>query len=198
MKRLNILCIDGAKGVGVSSQLSIMHNLLKSNNIQSKIFNLKEVDSIDNVKEVLLEMDLYLRENDGVALCDGSVASYIVEDLAKNMSQQEINHKHGSNLQIYESLNKKYNFFNVLLTPLSIDICNNRLSKKTNNNTLLDNEECFRRVTQGLKTFDKNLVTYNVKFHNIDILGDESILDIHNEIVNLIKKEGFFIEPSFD
>lgn len=190
--KLDVLCIDGIIGVGKTTQVIIFRNLLKSLNIPHKIISFREVDGTEFTKDQLMSISKYLKnEPMGVVICDGSVATDIVDDVANNMHRDELWQKHKDNLQIYESLNSQFNFINVLLTPINLELCERRLLKKANmsgeSQVLLENKQHLMVTVKGLRDFDNSVLTWNIKFNNIDLHGDESITDIHNQIIDIIK-----------
>jgi len=191
--KLDVICIDGIIGVGKTTQVIIFRNLLKSLNIPHKILSFKEVDNTDFTKIQLEEIDEYLKNNHmGVVICDGSIATDIVDDIANNMHSKDLWSKHKDNLQIYETLNSKYNFINVLLTPTNLELCDRRLQKKANmsgeEKVELENRHHLMVTAKGLRDFDNNMLTYNISFNNIDLDGDENITTIHNQILDIIKQ----------
>jgi len=201
MKYLDVLCIDGIVGVGKTAQVIIFRNFLKTLNIPHKIVSLKEVDDTEYTRKQLKSIVDYLeQEPEGIVICDGSVAADIVDDIAKNMHHKELHKKHKDNLQIYEELNNKYNFVNILLTPQNLDMCRSRLEKKANmsgkEKKEIKNEEHLRVVSKGLREFNNNMLTYNIKFENIDLNGSENITDIHRKILEIINKEHVIKKPS--
>ena len=189
--KLDVLCIDGIMGVGKTTQVIILRNLLKSHNIPHKIISFEKTREVEFTKKQLLKIEDYLeKEPDGVVLCDGSIAIDIVDDIANNMHREELWAKHKDNVQIYESLNTKFNFVNVLLTPNNLDLCDRRLQKKANMSgeikTELPNREKLKVVIQGLRQFDHSMLTLNLKFNYIDLDGNENIMDIHENIKQII------------
>tara|TARA_R100000951_G_C2604103_1_gene169076 strand:- start:25 stop:651 length:627 start_codon:yes stop_codon:yes gene_type:complete len=192
--KLDVICIDGIIGVGKTTQVVIFRNLLKSLNIPHKILTFKEVEGTEYTKNQLESISEYLKENHmGVVICDGSIATDIVEDIANHMHSKDLWSKHKDNLQIYESLNVKFNFINVLLTPTNLELCDRRLQKKANmsgeSRVELENKQHLMITAQGLRKFDNNTLTENISFNNIDLNGDENITDIHNQILEIIKQK---------
>lgn len=200
--KLDVICIDGVIGVGKTTQVVIFRNLLKEHKIPHKIFHLKEIDDTKYTYKQLTKIEQYLKENpDGLAICDGSIAIDIVDDMAKNMHKEKLWEKHKDNLQLYESLNNKFNFINILLSPVDLGICSNRLAKKEKMSGIkeqLPNNEHLRVISQGLRNFDNNMITYNIKFNNIDLLGNENITDIHKKILEIIGSKFQIKKPSFE
>jgi len=198
-KRLDVLCIDGATGVGKSTQIVLFRNLLISLGINTKTFSLKEVDDIQYTKDQLIGISEYLAENPkSIVLVDGSIATDIVDDVVTNMLKEEVWSKHQSNLQLYESLNNTLNFVNILLTPIDIKLCYKRVNKRTTvyneNSVELENEEHLRRTAKALENFDNSILAVNMKFHNIKVDDLDSMLDIHNYIKEIIKNSNHILE----
>lgn len=201
MGYLDVVCIDGIIGVGKTSQVIMLRNFLKSHGIPNKIVSLKEVDDTKETKDQLLGISDYLiSEPNGIVICDGSIATDIVDDLANNMHSKDLWNKHKDNLQIYEDLNSRFNFVNIVLTPQNLDMCDSRLQKKANmsgeEKEELGNREHLAITAKGLKNFDNNMLTYNIKFNNIDLDGYENMTTIHNKILEIIKDHYQIKKPS--
>lgn len=201
MRYLDVLCIDGIIGVGKTSQVIMFRNFLNSHGIPNKIITFTEVEDTNLTKNQLLGISEYLKnEPDGVVICDGSIATDIVDDIAKNMHSKDLWAKHKDNLQVYESLNSSFNFVNVLLTPNSLEMCDKRLQKKANmtgdKKTELTNPEHLLTTVKGLRNFDNNMLTYNIKFNNIDLNGSENLTQIHQKILQIIGESFQIKKPS--
>lgn len=199
--KLDVLCIDGTTGVGKTTQAIMFHNFLNSLGIKHKVFSLKEVDDIQYTTDQLVSITDYLNKNpDGIAICDGSIASDIVDDMVRNMLKEDIWTRHENNLQIYESLNNTFNIVNVLLTPKDVSMCYDRIKKRTeiynDEEVEVENEEHLRRTASSLEIFDNNMLTNNIKFHNIKVSRSDSMLDIHQAIKNIIKESHQIKKPS--
>ena len=199
MRYLDVLCIDGIMGVGKTSQVMIFRNFLKSHEIPNKIISLKEVDDTNQTKNQLLSIENYFKqEPNGIVICDGSIATDIVDDIARNMHHNDLYDKHKDNLQLYEYLNNKFNFVNIVLTPENTDICESRLEKKAKMENKvkeeLENKEHLMITAKGLQEFDSNMLTYNIKFNNINLDGTESIMQIHKQILDIIMKNNIQIK----
>ena len=197
--RLDVLCIDGATGVGKTTQIILFRNLLKSLGIETRIFSLKEVDDIQYTRDQLIGISEYLKENpESVVLVDGSMATDIVDDVVRNMLKEDIWDRHQSNLQLYESLNNNLNFVNILLTPIDITMCHKRITKRTDvyreSQVDLENVEHLRRTSIALENFDNSTLAINIKFHNIRVDNFDSMLDIHNGIKDIIKNSNHILE----
>lgn len=198
-RKLDVLCIDGATGVGKTTQIVLFRNLLISLGIESKVFSLKEVDCIGYTRDQLIGISEYLKENPkAVAICDGSVATDIVDDTVRNMLKEDIWSKHQSNLQLYESLNGALSFVNILLTPIDVMMCYERVKKRyevyKEENVQIENADHLKRVSYALETFDNSTLAINIKFHNIKVDQYDSMLDIHESIKNIIKESNHFLE----
>ena len=198
---LDVLCIDGATGVGKTTQIVLFRNLLNSLGIDNKVFSLKEVDDLQYTKDQLIGITEYLRENpDSVVLVDGSIATDIVDDIVTNMLKEDVWNKHQENLQIYASMNSEFNFVNVLLTPKDVQMCYDRVQKRTEiykqEAVEVENVDHLRRTVHALEIFDNNVLTTNIKFHNIKIDKSDSILEIHEDIKNIVKDTHQIKKPS--
>jgi len=199
--KLDVLCIDGATGVGKTTQIVIFRNLLNSLGVQNKVFTLKEVDDLQYTKDQLIGITEYLRENpESVVLVDGSIATDIVDDIVTNMLKEDVWNKHQENLQIYASMNSEFNFVNVLLTPKDVQICYDRVKKRTeiykHDAVEVENVDHLKRTVHALEIFDNNVLTTNIKFHNIKIDESDSILEIHENIKNIVKNTHQIKKPS--
>lgn len=191
--KIDILCIDGVTGVGKTSQIGLYRNLLKTQGIKHKIFELIEVDDPESTKNKLLEISEYLRKNkNSVVLIDGSIATDIADDMANNMLKEDIWAKHQQNLQIYASMNSEFNIFSILLTPVDVTMCKDRLDKKHDifgeEISEIDNITHLKRTSEMLRNFDNSVLTTNTSFSNIDIERQDSMLEIHKKIIEITKK----------
>ena len=187
-----MLCIDGVTGVGKTTQINMYRNLLKSKGIDYKIFVFKEVDEVGETNSQLIDIIEYLRSNPGsVALCDGSMATDIADDMANNMLQDDIWDRHQNNLQLYASMNQEFNIKNILMTPKDLDMCKERLEKKklifNQDIEEIENMEHLRKTAFILRDFDDNTLTTNISFYNIEIDRNDSMLQIHKKILEITK-----------
>lgn len=199
--KLDILCIDGTTGVGKTTQIVLFCNLLKSHNIKYKVFSFGEAEDTLDTKKELLKLKDYLENNpEGLALCDGSIAADISDDIAKNMLKEDIWDKHQENLQICESINNTYNIINILLTPSNVMLCYDRIKKRSDiyhhDKVEMETPEHLKRVSNSLRMFDNNMWTLNMKFHNIDIDGSESMTTLHTKIQNTVSQQYQIKKPS--
>jgi len=188
-----MLCIDGVTGVGKTTQIGMYRNLLRSQNKDHKLFMFEEVDETSETNTQLIEITEYLRENpESIALCDGSMATDIADDMANNMLQDDIWDKHQSNLQRYAAMSSEFNIVNILLTPTDFDMCQKRLDKRCNvfggEEVNIENVEHLKRTSAILKRFDDSILTTNISFHNIEVSPDDSMLDVHAKIKEIVKK----------
>ena len=114
------------------------------------------------------------------------------------MSQDEIFNKHRKNIRDYEVLNKFFNFLNILLTPKDISMCSERINKRTDvykeQEIELDSEERLGKVAKSLEVFDNNTIAINLKFHNIRVDRQDTMLDIHKDIKDIIKDSDYILE----
>jgi thymidylate kinase len=191
VNRLNVLCIDGILGIGKTSQVLLFCNLLKQHGILYKTFCL--TNNSDQINEQLLRISDFLDSNpNGIAICDGSIATSLVFDMVDNMHRDQLLQKHENNLRLYEVLNSKYNFVSILLTPNNIEICEKRLKKQAERIRgevrIIENKDRTMTVAEGLRQLDNNMIAFNIKFDNINLMGDENITQVHNKIIDIIKE----------
>jgi hypothetical protein len=191
--KIDMLCIDGVTAVGKTSQIWLYRNFLRKELRDYKIFELTEVDNPQETKEKLLKITQYLRENpNSTALCDGSMATDIADDMANNMLSEDIWEKHQQNLQIYASMSQEFKITNILLAPTDLRMCNKRLEKKkiifNIESSDIENIEHLRRTVNVLRNFDDNTLTTNIRFYTIDVDTNDSMLDIHEKIKKITLK----------
>jgi hypothetical protein len=191
--KIDMLCIDGVTAVGKTSQIGLYRNFLRKELRDYKIFELTEVDNPQETKEKLLKITQYLRENpNSTALCDGSMATDIADDMANNMLSEDIWEKHQQNLQIYASMSQEFKITNILLAPTDLRMCNKRLEKKkiifNIESSDIENIEHLRRTVNVLRNFDDNTLTTNIRFYTIDVDINDSMLDIHEKIKKITLK----------
>lgn len=187
----NILSIDGLVGVGKTSQINMLRMYLAQKNIDYKIFRFKSVDSVEYTQKQLLSILNYLEENpNSMAICDGSIATDIVDDIAIKKSKDFIYKKHAENLRVYKSINVKYKTLNILLSPQNIEFCKQRLEKReriySEKNTNLDNDVLLSKKKQIFDSFDYNMFSTNIKFTNIPVFQNESILEVFDKIKKIL------------
>jgi len=200
MSYLDVLCVDGILGVGKTAQVIMFRNFLNQHKIPHKIITLA-TKSVEDAKDQLKNINQYLITNpDHIVICDGSIASSIVQDIADNMHSNHLWDKHKDTLQLYEELNSRFNFINIILTPNNLDMCDERLRKKANMSGQIKeelvNKERLMVIANGLQRFNNNILTYNIKINNINMQGHENITDIHKKILGIIGEKLQIKSPS--
>jgi len=200
-KKLNVLSIDGIVGVGKTTQINMVRNLLKREGIDSKTFDFQKQISASDLKEKLLTVYNYIKNNqDTVVLLDGSVATTISQDYTNMMNYEQIYKKYKESIQIYEDMNSKFNFVNFILSPLDINMCDSRLVRKSNlfktSLEIIENKSQLNTLKDALKNFQNLPFNWNISFNVLDIDEGDSIMTIHSSILTHIKKEYQIVKPS--
>lgn len=200
-RKLSILNIDGVEGVGKTTQLNIMANYLKQAGILAKI---NKIDGSDaSVKSAIGETEKFLEENpEGVVLNDGTIARSIVSHLSTGTSHDKIENLYEDDLFKLQVLEHQFGTVNILLVPDSIDSCDERVRKKQElfqeNITGIKNRDLQESLIEGFNMFDYSILSRNLKFQTLKVQADESIMAVHNRILELLSSNGFEIKKSLD
>lgn len=198
-KPLRIINIDGVDGIGKTTQIRILYTSLKADGIPVKVLHLK-----DNVKSALAlsyEANEFLKENEnGIVICDGSIARMIVVDDLAGISQQDLMEKYRSVIFEYEKLNHSYGVTNILMVTDDVQFCHNRILKRgklanKEESGILDFEH-EKDIVKGMKFFDSHIISKNLKFHVVEIESEDSILEIKEEIWDFLTENYTIKKPS--
>lgn len=200
-KKLNVICIDGILGSGKSTQINMIRNLLKKEGVESKIFEFNTDVSSDEIKKTLLSIEKYIKENENsIALCDGSIASFIANQQAQMIDYNNLLKNNSENIQIYEDLNTRLNFVNFIMQINNESFIQDRMDKKSKLLGLeakkIENIEHLRLLNSAISNFKNLPFNWNIKFNILDIDKNDSILDIHRNIKDILTQNYQIIKPS--
>lgn len=190
-KKLNIISIDGAEGVGQTTQINLLFKHFKDLDIPVLVNTLD--DSIPSAFAMIKQTNKFLQQNpNGIVLNDGSIARMIVIDMSKLTHNKTLIEKYRLIMNEHEYLSHQYGMGNILLVPDDIEFCKKRLirraklkkEKTPNLNQLYHQMD----IVRGMRFFNNHVISRDVNFNIIDISDDESMLQIHNKVLNLLKE----------
>ncbi len=190
-KQLNIINIDGTRGLGKTTQINLLSSYMKRNSIPFIINTLD--DTIPTAMKLIDEATQFLIDSpDGIVVFDGSVAEMIVLDMAKGIHMTALEEKYKDVLQKYEVLNHRFNMTNLLLIPDNLQMCHDRIIKRAKligqKSDGLKNWTLVRYVIRGLRDFDDYSISRSMTFHVIDVYETETILNIYDKIKSHLKE----------
>jgi len=193
-KPLNIINIDGTKGSGRTSQAHMLNILLKTNKIPTLVLHLN--DTIKSGLECALKIKNFLKkEPKGVVISDGSIARMMVVDIVSGVGIDVMMSKYQELLHEYETINHQYGTVNLLMVMDDISECNRRIKRRAellgrDDRSILDfNLEAD--VVKGMKFFDDNIVSKNLKFQVFGIEPHETMIEVQKDILD-------YLEENFD
>ena len=188
-RNLRILNIDGVEGVGKTTQLNIIAGYLKKSEIPIQLNKIDETD--ESISKALARTEDFLKENpDGIVINDGTIANTIVQQLSTGNRWQDIENRHKDHLFHLECLNHTHGTANILLVPDNLETCDARLRRRQElfeqevvgvGDTILQ-----QTLMNGLMNFDNSVLSRNLKFHVLKVYDNESIMQVHKNILNLI------------
>jgi hypothetical protein len=190
-KELQIINIDGTEGSGKSTQIGMLAAHFRMAGINVKINRME--DNIESAIHCAEDTEEFLQENpDGVVINDGSIARMMVVDLVKGITQPKVVDKHKEIIHLHEVMNHKYGVANILFVMEDLEECNRRLKRESdllhNSSYKTINPKVEGVVVNGIRAFDDNVVTQNMKFHVFEIDKEDSILDIKKALIKYLEE----------
>jgi thymidylate kinase len=198
-KPLNIINVDGMDGVGKTVQIQTLSNYLRVRNIPFIVNHLQ--DNIESAKICINKTNAFLKENpDGIVVNDGSIARMIVIDLSSNLSVLEIEDKYKEILHDYQRTDHQYGVLNILLIIDDISVCNERILRRDRlwgrDSKGLEDPDKELSLMNGMKIFDNHVLSKNLKFQVVETYHSDSILDVHQLILDVLKEDFYIKKPS--
>lgn len=189
-KKLQIINIDGTEGAGKSTQINMLATDMRLVGFDVLVNRLD--DTIESALECSNKTNEFLKKSpDGLVINDGSIARMIVSDLSSGMSQHDAIEKYRPIIHEHEKMFHKYGTANILIILDDFELCNKRLKREAE---LLGNDS-YKQILphienviiQGLRKFDANMITNNLKFLTMEIHGDNTILEIKDSIIKKLE-----------
>jgi adenylylsulfate kinase-like enzyme len=117
MKRpLRIISIDGTRGAGKSSQISLLSKHLKSIGMTVSTLYMTAGEPIQSGLIAIEFCETFLAKNDkNVVILDGSIARPMVVDIMSGMSNTNLMEKYKALTSAFERLDHRYDVANFLL-----------------------------------------------------------------------------------
>jgi len=186
-----IICIDGLRGSGKTTQANRLKKKFKELNIP--ILSLKSEDNLNLIYDNIKKTDKFLKENkNGMVVKDGSVARMIVIDLLNGIFKEKIIEKYRKALYQYACLMHKYGLISFLIISDDIETFNQRILSR---NRLLKNNELGiedlkkeKDILNRMKSFDDHIISGDIKFIPISIDKYDTILEIEDKIWKYLEK----------
>jgi len=194
-RQLKILNIDGVRGVGKSTQLNILANLLKRHGRDVKINQIMDREGLTEAIKNTIES---IQENDNaIILNDGSIASFAIQELSKGTSNLSVESIYGDDLFDLQTLNHSVGMVNVILVPESLEYCkeNIKRQRRLQGIEFIDNIDPVMQSTliDGFDNFNNNVISRELAFKVLPVDSDDSILKIHYNILDAIESKGFYL-----
>ena len=189
--QIQIINIDGTEGSGKTTQINHLLGLIRLKG-RPVMVNYMD-DTIKSALECAEKTNRFLEENpDGIVVNDGSIARMIVGDLSKGMSQESAIEKYRPIIHEHEKMFHKYKTANLLFILDNLSVCNDRYEKEAK---ILGYEahkkidpDIEKTIIQGLRKFDSNMITNNLKFHTIEIDSEDTILEIKDSVIKHLRE----------
>lgn len=188
-KPLKIISIDGTRGAGKTSQISMLSKHFKS--LGFMVSTLKAGHDVQSGLIALKFIESFLpKADDTIVILDGSIARPMVSELIDGIPSTTVIDKYKHVMHDYEVLDKKYGIVGLLFVMDDIDKANERLLKhneltETNDKKPVDLQKEVD-IVSGLRTFDNHIASKNVKFHTFNIEPDDTILAINSAVVEYL------------
>ena len=188
-RNLRILNIDGVEGVGKTTQLNIMANYLKNQDIPVQLNRI--ADSDESIETAIDRTEKFLKEHDdGVILNDGTVAKAMIVQLSTGSRYQDVEDRYKELLFRLQVLDHSYGMVNILVVPEDLNSCDARLKKRQE----LFGEEVKgivdpimqQTLVKGFADFDNSILSRNLKFQVLKVYDDESIMKVHKNLLQLL------------
>lgn len=197
-KILQIINIDGTEGSGKSTQINMLALYFKTCGLVVKVNRME--DNIESAIHCAEDTEEFLQNNpNGIIINDGSIARMIVMDLIRGVPQPEVVQKHLKIIHLHEVMHHKYGTANLLFVMEDLDECNRRLKKEAellqNSSYKTINPKVENAVVNGIRAFDHNVITQNMKFHVLEITKDDNILEIKTSLIKYLEEYFRFKQP---
>jgi len=183
-RKLDIINIDGIPGIGVSSQITLLNRYFN----KLEVYNSSITNSIDSMRSFVDEANLHVNDK-SIVICDGSIAQGIQIDYQNGIKADAFEEKYGEILRKYKVMSHKYGVANILITMDDIEECKKRVEKRDRLLNIESKKIDFEKeasIINGLKNFDNYTFTANMKFYTINIDKEDTMLEIHDEVIKIL------------
>ena len=190
-KQLNVINIDGTKGLGKTTQINLLGLYFKKHKIPFIINTLD--DTIPTAIQVIEKTTEFLiKYSDGIVINDGSIAEMVVIDMSRGIHLTDLAEKYKDILQKYEVLNHRFNMANLLLVPDNLEMCHDRIIKRANllgkESDGLEDWTLAKYIILGLRDFNYYSISGSMVFNVIDIYESETMLNVYDKIKKILKE----------
>ena len=199
-KPLKIISIDGTRGAGKSSQIGVLSRHFKT--LGLKVSSVKVGGSIDDDMAHMAYIEAFLsKTSDGIVIMDGSIARPMVKDLISGIPTPTILEKYRELTHAYERLDHKYGIACFLIVMSDLRECGLRLEKYNKMmglNTPIPDLSAERDVVLGMKNFNNHIVSKNLNFQILDIVPENTMMEIQKAILEKLDEKYEFEKPKRD
>lgn len=185
---MDVISIDGIKGIGKTTQINLLSKFFK--NEENEVIKLTFESNLQSALECLQKIDPILVEKPKTKIIiDGSIARMMVIELLQGVSSIEVSQKYMKIINEYEKLTHKYKMINLLLITDDVEMCRDRLIRQSKilktefQDIDLSKEE---DIVMAMRIFDSNVISKQIQFKTIYISKEDSMLDVHENIKELI------------
>lgn len=190
-KYLRIINIDGTRGCGRSTQSRFLMSYFGEKGIECIVNNTG--DTVESNLDSLNKSLEFLKKNEyGVVINDGTPIRLIVNDLIDGTPLPEAMQKYKELLSKFKNLQHEYGKSNLLLIMDDIQEANRRLLEKAFLMGLddkgIEDQKRERKIVDAMKTVNSHVITNGIDFDRIDVLKTDSMIQLHEIIVEYLEK----------
>lgn len=200
---LRVISIDGTRGAGKTSQISMLTKYFKSAGMVVSTLKMTDGDPVlSGIVTIEFAKSFLDKNNNNLVIIDGSIARPMVADMITGMSTVALQEKYKRLTSAYERLDHEFGVASFLMVMDDIEECNKRLRRKkaltgTSNNEVVDLIQ-EHDIVSGMRFFNNYIASKNIKFDVLDIHPLNSILDLNKSIITKLTEKYDFKKPKKD
>lgn len=190
-KALRIISVDGTRGSGKTSQISMLKK-----NLNSLGFNVKTLKTgieTQEIAETLRISSSFLDENQkNLVILDGSIARPMVVDLISGVSSVDVVEKYRQAMYEYERIDNRHGIVGLLLIVEDIEELQKRLENRARILGINSPDISLEKepdIVSGMLTFNAHVVSKNVTFQVFNIGPKDSMLDVNKTILDYLTEK---------
>ncbi|MDD5650661.1 MAG: hypothetical protein PHF86_09630 [Candidatus Nanoarchaeia archaeon] len=189
MINFSIINIDGARGIGIDTQINMLRKYLEDSGKKVSLTYLKSFNSIKAENQGIKQ---FLETNpDYVIISEGSFARIMAKDIISGLNFKIIDEKYRDYINDYITLKYKYNMINIVLTPENIEFCNERTIKKNRlmgiESKGIENFQLEADIVNIMENFNNNTILNQLNFAVVYVKEKDSILEVHDKILKKLE-----------